>query len=62
VGVDGVGNTRGVGAHAAAKMLGEGVEVGSTGEVLADVQAAGNCRELCNGVRLGPGSGILKEK
>ena len=48
VGVVGVGKTREIG-RAAANTLGEGIEVGSAGVVLADI-ATGKCRGLCNGV------------
>jgi hypothetical protein len=53
VGELGVGITRG---HDAANILGD-VELGSTGEVRAEVQAAGN-GGLSNGVRLDPGLGV----
>ena len=49
VGVVGVGKTREIG-RAAANTLGEGIEVGSAGVVLTDIEAIGKRRGLCNGV------------
>jgi hypothetical protein len=62
VGVVGVGIARGAEvAHVAARIP-EDVVAGSTGDVCAGVRAAGNCRELSNGVRLDAGSGSFEVK
>jgi hypothetical protein len=62
VGVVGVGRVRDPEiVHDADNTLGEGIEVGSTGVVPVETEAAGNGRKLCTGEWL-IGSVIFKVK